>query len=120
MKRIIAIVVLATFSPLQLYAGTGIFSDFNDSSSTQREYFVPRGPDKPAVQPYRDLDGKILEKPPKSIEEENTGTNWWLWGGLAVVAGGVAALVGGGAKGGGSSSSGGGGGGGTTTVTGSW
>lgn len=121
MKRIIAIVVLTTFFPMQLYAGSGVFSDFNDSTGTQREFFVPRGPE-PEVQRYRDLDGKILEEPPKSVEAENSGTNWWLWGGLAAVAGGIVALVAGGGKSGGGTSGGGGGGGSTTTttVTGSW
>lgn len=117
MNRVITLVVLATFIPMQLYA-----LDFSGlGSDTQIEYSVPRGPDQIRVQPDKKLSDKILEKPPKAVEVESSGTNWWMWGGLAVVAGGVVALAASGGKSGGSSSGGGGGGGSTTTtVTGSW
>ncbi len=115
MNRIITIIVLATFFPMQLYAVD--FSGFNDSTST--EYFVPNSPDRKPEPKWDDprLSNKIMEEPPKSAE--NSGTNWWLWGGLglAAVAGGLIALAAGGGK---SSGSSGGGVGGTTTVTGSW
>lgn len=118
MNRIITIIVLATFFPMQLYATN--FNDFNFESPTQREFFVPRGPDKPEVQYSPDLNVKILEEPPKGVSAENSDTKWWLWGGLAAVAGGIVALIAGGSKGGGSTSGSGGGGTATTTVTGSW
>ncbi|MFZ2948282.1 MAG: hypothetical protein WA003_02240 [Desulfuromonadaceae bacterium] len=111
MIRVITMIVLAAFFPMQLYAeDLGGFG-----TDTQVEYFVPRGPDKPKFedvvprapdtsQEQRDqkLTEKILQEPPKAVVAEKSGTNWWLWGGLAVVAGGVAALAagGGGGKGG--------------------
>jgi hypothetical protein len=128
MIRVITIIVLATFFPMQLYAVD--FGGFG--TDTQIEYFVPRGPDKPKyesvvpkppekLKEQRDqkLTEKILEEPPKAAGVEKSGTNWWLWGGLVVVAGGVAALAagGGGSKNGGVPAAGGTT---TTTVTGSW
>lgn len=129
MIRVITIIVLAVFFPMQLYAVD--FGGFG--TDTQVEYFIPRGPDIPKkvygvpkppdkLQEKGDLKltEKILEEPPEAAGVEKSGTNWWLWGGLAVVAGGVAALA---AGGGGGSKSGGapvGGGTTTTTVTGSW
>ncbi|MGB9082142.1 MAG: hypothetical protein WCD00_12655 [Desulfuromonadaceae bacterium] len=131
MIRVITMIVLAVFFPMQLYAVD--FGGFG--TDTQIEYFVPRGSDKPkneyvgptlpekaSEQRDQKLAEKILEEPPKIVSAEKSGTNWWLWGGLAVVAGGVIALAAGGG-GGGSKSSGvpsGGGGTTTTTVTGSW
>ena len=86
MNRVIAMLVLATFSPMQLYALD--FSGF--SRDTQIDYFVPRGPDK-VQKPDNKLTEKILEPPQKTTHEENSGTNWWMWGvvGLLAVAGGV-------------------------------
>lgn len=118
MIRIITIIVLAVFFPMQLYAvDLGGFG-----SDTQIEYFVPRPPEKPQVPHDQKLTEKMLEEPPKVSDAAKSGTNWWLWGGLAVVAGGVAALAAGGGGGGksGGAPSGGGGGTTTTTVTGSW
>ncbi len=117
MIRVIAMIVLTTFYPMQLYAID--FSGFN--TDTQIEYFVPRPPDKPQVQRDNQLAEKILADPPKAAVAESSGTNWWLWGGLAAVAVGVIAVVaGGGGGGGGSTSSSSGGGKTTTTVSGSW
>lgn len=118
MNRVITLLVLVTFFPMQLYA----FDSSGFSRDTQIDYFVPRGPDK-VQEPDNKLTEKILEPPPKTTHEENSGTNWWMWGGvgLLAVAGGVAALAIGGSKDGGSTNSGGGGAStSTTTVTGSW
>jgi hypothetical protein len=108
--------VLVTFSPMQLYA----FDPGGLTKDTQMDYFVPRGSDK-TQEPDKKLTEQILEPPPKTTPEQDSAINWWLWGGvgLLAVAGGVAALVIGGSKDRGSPNPGGGGTG-TTTVTGSW
>lgn len=118
MIRVIAIIVLAVFFPMQLYAVN--FGEFDYKSNTENEYFVPRGPDNPQGQRNNELSEKILEGPPKTGSAEISGTNWWLWGGLGLAATvvGLAAIAVGGSKSGGSANSGGGLT--TTTVTGSW
>jgi hypothetical protein len=110
MNSAIAIIVLVTFFPMQIYAGS--FDGF--ATDTQYERFFPRGPDAPAVPSYQN---KLLDEPSKGVPAENSRTNWWLWGGLglAAVLGCVVVLAAGGSKSGSSS-----GGTTTTTVTGSW
>lgn len=97
MNRVIAIIVLATFFPMQIYAAG--FDGF--STDTQYERFFPRGPEAPAAPSYRKGSDKLLEEPPKGAVAETAGFNWWLWGGLAVLVGGVVAALAGGSKGGG-------------------
>lgn len=116
MIRVITMVVLTTFIPMQLYAVD--FGGFG--TDTQIEYFVPRSPDKPQEQRDQQITEKILENPPKAAADEKSGTNWWLWGGLAAVGVGVIALAAGGGKSSGNSGNNSGGGATTTTVTGSW
>lgn len=116
MNQIIAIIVLLTFFPMQLFA----FDAGGFSKDTQIDYFVPRDPDK-AKENDQNLNDKILENSP-TANGTNSGINWKLWGGVGLLAvvGGILAVVSSGSKGGSTSNSDGGQTSTTTTVTGSW
>ena len=122
MFRVIAIIVLAAFFPMQLYAAD--LSEFNYDTNTQTESFVPRGRDIQQEQLDQKLTGNILAESPKNVDATGSGTNWWIWGGVAAVVIGAIAIGAGGGGGSGSPGTASGGtvvaGGGTTSVTGSW
>lgn len=111
MNKIIALVVLAAFLPLQAYAAS--FEGF--TSDTQFERFYPRTGDKPPDITEKELNEKIQAEEASSASK--SGFNWYLWGGIgaAAIAVSVIVVVMGGSKGGSSAAPAS-----TASVTGSW
>lgn len=94
MNKVVAIMLLVTFFPLQVCADS--FDGFR--TNTQYEMFYERPKDPPKELPDNALRETLLEG--KHGEVKNSPYKWYLWGGvgLAVVIAVVAVVAGGSSK----------------------